>query len=543
MMNFNKLKIVPWLLVMALLSACNSSYTTKKNTYIDSTGEEQIAPESAWQQAYGEPQEVGENTLAATAEQEPEDIARLADPDLWQRVRTGFTMPKSTLSPKTEQQLAWFVENPDYIDRVVERARPYLHYIVEELDRRDMPMEIALLPVVESAYQPFAYSRSRAAGLWQFIPGTGRMYGLKQDWWYDGRRDVAASTHAALDYLQRLHKRFGTWELALAAYNGGEGTVSGAIKRNQKAGKDTDFWSLKLSRETSAYVPKLLAIALLVEQPEKYNISLSPIDDAPFLTVVDIGGQIDLALAAKLAEISIDEMYQLNPGYNQWATKPYGPHQLLIPIAKVATFQQALDALPANERVQWTRHKIKSGDSLGVIAQHYKTTIAVIKEANGLRNNNIRAGRHILIPIASGKASDYPLTASQRLATRQNSSRQGNKRIHTVKKGDTWWDIAIAYNVNVRKLTSWNNKAPGDILRPGQKLVVWTTAKISSSNNSVRSINYKIRSGDSLWVISQKFKVSVAQVLDWNNLSERTLLKPGQNLTLHVDVTQQSDSI
>ena len=548
MLNIGNQKIVFLSLAIVLLSGCNKIGSVKEDLAEQAPAQPAIASDySTWQQAYGEPQAEIENTLPDVTEtvDETASITPAPNTDLWQRIRDGFAISESNLHADTQRQLKWFVNHPDYINRVVERARPYLHYIVDEIERRNMPLEIALLPVVESGFQPFAYSHGRAAGLWQFIPGTGRLYGLKQNWWYDGRRDVIESTRAALDYLQKLHNDFGDWQLALAAYNCGEGTVGRAIRRNKKAGKDIDFWSLDLPKETSAYVPKLMAVSQLIKHPEKYELTLSSIDNSPFLTVVDIGSQIDLALAAKLAEISVDEMYQLNPGFNHWATTPDGPHRLVIPLEKADIFQQAMDDLPANKRVQWTRHKVKSGESLGVLAVHYKTTVAVIKEANAINGNRIRIGTHLLIPVASGKPSDYPLTVSQRLATRQNSPQRGNKKVHTVKAGDTWWDIARLYKVEVRKLTSWNNKAPGDILRPGQKLVVWASAsgRSDSSNKKIRTVSYKIRSGDSLWKISRKFNVSVAQVREWNGLSSRSLLKPGQKLTLYVDVTQQHGSI
>jgi len=543
-----KSKISLLVFVLLVLSGCNSTQTQVKKTDVKPEAVEvtNTQQKSNWEQAYGEPQEAQENQLPETPEPVEPKVEITIKPvtDLWQRIRVGYAIPQPSLHKKTQQQLDWFVKHPDYMARVVERARPYLHYIVDQIEQRNMPLELALLPIVESGFQPFAYSHGRAAGLWQFIPGTGKAYGLEQNWWYDGRRDVIESTRAALDYLQKLHNDFGDWQLALAAYNCGEGTVGRAIWRNQQAGKPTDFWSLKLPKETSAYVPKLLAVAHLIQQPEQYNLSLSPIDNNPFLTVVETGSQIDLALAAKLAGTTTDEIYQLNPGYNRWATTPTGPHRLVLPLDKAATFQLNLANLPEDERVQWTRHKIQSGESLGVIAQHYKTTTAILKQANGLKNNTIRAGRHLLIPVASGKPSDYPLTASQRLATRQNSSSgKGNKKVHTVKSGDTWWDLANAYNVNVKKLASWNGKAPGDTLHLGQKLVVWTKNKTVSSSKNIRTVNYKIRNGDSLWKISQKFNVSIAQVREWNGLSDRTLLKPGQNLTLYVDVTQQHGSI
>ncbi len=546
-----KYKIASKFLLVALFSSLMTACTVPFTKVEEIPAEPEIQAKTTmtlattWQAAYGEVQDSEVNALstAAVVELEPENITPAPITDLWQRIRNGYGIPYPTMHSDTEKQLAWFVKHPEYVARVVERARPYLHHIVDELERRNMPLEIALLPVVESGFQPFAYSHGRAAGLWQFIPGTGKVYGLQQNWWYDGRRDVIESTRAALDYLQKLHNDFGDWQLALAAYNCGEGTVGRAIKRNRKAGKPTDFWSLDLPKETSAYVPKLLAVAALIADPDKYQMTLSPIDNSPFLMVIEVGSQIDLAVAAKLAGVTTDEIYQLNPGFNRWATRPEGPHNLVVPVDKADVFQQALADLPAEERVRWTRHKIKSGESLGVIAKHYKTTIAVIKEANGLGGTSIRAGRHLLIPIASGVPSSYPMTASQRLATRQGKKQSGSKKIHTVVAGDTWWDIANAYKVDVRKLTKWNGKAPGDTLGVGQKLVIWTKGKSSGSSKTVRTVNYKIRSGDSLWKISQKFNVSVAQVREWNGLSDRTLLKPGQNLTLYVDVTKQHGSI
>jgi len=531
--------------LLSLLTACNNSFTKPaSSTEPDAQKQTEITPTSTWQDAYGEPQAAEVNKLSELAlTRDDEEITPIPETDLWQRLRGGYAMTAPALHAKTQQQLNWFVKHPEYINRVVERARPYLHYIVDQIEQRDMPLEIALLPVVESGFQPFAYSSGRASGLWQFIPGTGKVYGLEQTWWYDGRRDVIESTRAALDYLQKLHNDFGDWQLALAAYNCGEGTVGRAIRRNKKAGKPTDFWSLTLPKETSAYVPKLLAIAELVKQPEKYNISLAPIDNSSFLTVVEVGSQIDLALAAKLAGLTKDEMYQLNPGFNRWATRPNGPHRLVVPLDKSALFLEGLLEYPFDKRVQWTRHKIKEGESLGGIARHYKTTVAVVKEANGLSSSSIRTGRNLLIPVTSGKRADFPSSQSHRITSGKNKANRGAKKIHTVKAGDTWWDLARANNVSVQKLAKWNGQSSKDTLKLGQKLIVWSGGKALSSSNSVRTLNYKIRSGDSLWKISKKFNVSVAQVRDWNGLSARTLLKPGQNLTLHIDVIQQKDNI
>ncbi|MCH9049085.1 MAG: transglycosylase SLT domain-containing protein [Proteobacteria bacterium] len=277
---------------------------------------------------------------------------------------SGLTLTRNISEKTTASKLAWFTRNQAYLDRVSGRAEPYLYYIVEELEKRNMPLDLALLPIVESAYNPFAYSRSRASGIWQFMPSTGRIYGLKQNWWYDGRRDIVAATGAALNYLQKLHQEFdGDWLLALAAYNSGEGNVGKAIRRNKKAGKPTDFFSLRLPRETRGYVPSLLAVAEIVSNPGKYKITLKPIANTRYFKQVDINSQIDLATAGELSELSIEELYTLNPGFNRWATDPEGPHRLLIPVDKVTAFENKLATLSSDERIKWQQHKIKKGES------------------------------------------------------------------------------------------------------------------------------------------------------------------------------------
>ncbi|MEJ2382242.1 MAG: transglycosylase SLT domain-containing protein [Gammaproteobacteria bacterium] len=257
---------------------------------------------------------------------------------VWQRLRRGFRLPDYD-NPRVRTQLQWYANHQEYLKRVMDRAEPFLYMITQQVEKRGMPSEIALLPVVESAFQPFAYSHGRAAGIWQFIPSTGRLYGLKQNWWYDGRRDVVASTDAALDYLDKLDKQFnGDWLLALAAYNSGEGTVASAVARNRRRHIPTDFWSLRLPQETESYAPKLLAIAAIIKNPQKYGIQLKPIPNKPQVALVDVGSQIDLALAADMAGISIEEMYRLNPGFNRWATDPRGPYRLLVPVDKKERF-------------------------------------------------------------------------------------------------------------------------------------------------------------------------------------------------------------
>jgi membrane-bound lytic murein transglycosylase D len=468
---------------------------------------------------------------------------------VWEVMRKGFALPDVN-NTRVANERAWYLNHPAYVKRVANRASPYLYYIVSEVKKRGMPLDFALLPVVESAYDPFAYSNGRAAGLWQFIPGTGRRFDLRQDWWYDGRRDVAESTRAALDYLQYLHKEFhGDWLLALAAYNSGEGTVQRAIRRNLRHNRPTDFWHLGLPRETRAYVPRLLAVRDLFQDPGKYDIQLPKIPNKAYLARVDCGSQIDLALAAKLAGISLRQMYLLNPGYNRWATEPGGSHELFVPSAEKDGFLEKLQKLPASARVTWIRHKIRPGESLGVIARHYRTTIAVLRRTNHLRGNLIRAGHYLMVPAAKGTRSDYALSASQRLKHKQNIARGNIKLVHIVRSGDSFWKIARHYHVSVARVASWNGMAPADPLRVGQKLVIWkhSGSRVASLEQvsatpaaMLRRITYVVRSGDSLSSISNRFRVSVSDLVNWNGLSKDDYLQPGQHLRLYVDVREQS---
>ncbi len=271
--------------------------------------------------------------------------------DVLAKLRRGFKLTYVD-NHRTEAEKKWFAKHPDYMNRVLTRAQRYLPYIVAELERRGLPLELALLPIVESAYDPFAYSHGRAAGLWQMIPGTAKRFGIKQNWWYDGRRDVVDSTRAALDYLEYLYKfNNGDWLNAIASYNSGEGNVRRAVRRNTSANKPIDFWNLKLPRETSMYVPKLLALVEIIADPAKHNLTLPVVVDEPQFMIADIGGQLDLALAAELAGVDVDTVYQYNPGYNRWSTDPSGPHSLVMPVDVADAFVAALAA----HKIQYIR--------------------------------------------------------------------------------------------------------------------------------------------------------------------------------------------
>jgi membrane-bound lytic murein transglycosylase D len=486
----------------------------------------------------------------------------VVEPDLFVRLRAGFALETSP-DPAVERERAWYARNQTYLDRVFLRGDLYLFHIAEALEARGMPAELALLPVVESAFDPFAYSHGRAAGLWQIIPGTGKRLGLTQNWWFDGRRDVLESTRAALDYLEQLHDQFnGDWLLAVAGYNSGEGNVARALKKAAAAGRPQDFWGIRsyLPAETRAYVPRLLAISALVADPAAYGITLPELRNEARFAVVETGGQIDMALAAELAGVETDALYALNPGFNRWATDPEGPHRLLLPLSQADRFSSSLAALGERERVQWTRHRVRSGETIGGIAERYQTTVAVLREINQLRGNSIRAGDYLMIPHATQSIESYTQSADARAARQQATPRNGVRREHVVRNGETLWSISRDYDVEVRSLASWNSMAPGDVLSVGRELVVWTdppsqiaagaTAQASivrsdsaagfAATNRMREVTYVVRRGDSLSSIARRFKVSVAQLVEWNKGAGDRYLQPGQRLKMHVDVTAQS---
>jgi membrane-bound lytic murein transglycosylase D len=396
-------------------------------------------------------------------------------PDLWSRIRRGFALPQLD-SPLIARHEQWFVNNPEYMQAMTERARRYLYYIVEEVEKRKIPMEIALLPAIESAYKPYAYSRARAAGLWQFIPSTGRLYGLKSNWWYDGRRDIHESTRAALDYLEKLRDDFnGDWHLALAAYNAGEGKVMRLRENNRRRGLPTEYPHLKLRAETRNYVPKLMAMVNIVADPGKYGVQLIDIPNAPYFTRVDAGSQIDLGVVAKLTNVSVDDLQNINPGFNRWATDPNGPHHLLVPADKKDAFLEGLNNLPEKERVQWRGHEVKRGETLHEIARRLGVSVEIIRTTNGLRSNVLRVGQSLMIPVSSRPLPPVVASAARAYAGSRASAHSNGPILHRVRSGETLWSISRRYGVLVKQIIDWNLLEPGDVLRLGQRLRIWTS--------------------------------------------------------------------
>jgi membrane-bound lytic murein transglycosylase D len=394
-----------------------------------------------------------------------EKIAEADTPpaDLWERVRRDLTW-QSIHNSQVGKARDGYLRQSTYLPVVADRASLYLYYIVEEVDKRGIPMEIALLPLVESTLDPFASSSANAAGLWQIMPATGRHLGLEQDWWYDGRRDLRDSTRIALDYLEALHAQFDEdWLLALAAYNSGKGRVARARKANRDKGLPTDYWSIKLPRETRNYVPKLIALTQIVAYPEAFSVTIPTVANAPAFEIAGTGGQLEMSRAAELAGIELDTLRELNPGQLRWATSPDMPPELLLPIGTRAHFANGIASLTADDRVQWQYYRIERGDNLIGIAKRFDTQVGLLREVNGIRGSMIRAGKTLMIPKGNAWASSLAMAASI----------EPTARGYRVRQGDSLHRIAGKFNVSIDDIISWNALQRDHYLQPGQKLTLY----------------------------------------------------------------------
>jgi membrane-bound lytic murein transglycosylase D len=379
--------------------------------------------------------------------------------------------------------------------------------------------------------------------LWQFIPGTGVRFGLKQNWWFDGRRDVIESTRAALDYLQALHDQFdGDWLLAIAAYNVGENTVQRELDYNRGHGKPTDFWHLTLPAETRAYVPKLLAMKRLMAEPERYGLEFAAMPNEPYFAVIGTNSQIDLKIAAKLAGTSYDELVALNPGYNRWATDPDGPHRMLVPIDNADSFETALKTLSPDERVRFAVHEVARRETLASIAKQYGTSAAVIIKINDLKGGKVSAGESLKIPEISGQLPDKVLLAASRVDRPQSDlGRKQHQIVYRVRAGETLSSIARRHGMPVSTLARLNNLGAADTLVTGQRLVIKASARRYRDEGvrPGRRVLYTVRSGDTVYSISRQFQVSVPQLKNWNGLNRHHQIRAGQHLVMYVDSNRQ----
>ncbi len=445
-------------------------------------------------------------------------------PDVWQVLRNQFSLNHETNQPEVQKQIRWIVSHPQYLQELTKNSEPYIYHIMQEIKKRKLPGEIAILPMIESAYNPFAYSGAGAAGLWQLMPGTGSGLGLKQDWWYDGRRSVVQSTNAALNYLQYLNKHFkGRWILAFAAYDSGEGTIAKSLRAMGRTPYNAWFWSLKLPRETKAYIPRLLAIAEIIKYPYKYKIQIPQIPYQPYFTSIDVGSQIDLNHAAKLANMSYKDLIKLNPGHNRWATAPYEPYRLIIPVEKAEMFSKNLDKLPEDKRVSWQRHKVQGGDTLEKIARHYHTSVSLIKQINAIKNNIVKPNQYLLIPKNNSSETilkDHPPKIDE---IDNSTNSKFHRVVHIVQPDDSYDSIAALYRVNPSEIRYWNSLPSARTIKSGTQLVIWKRIGLPSGK-------YIIKSGDTLSVIAKRYQTSVKSLLFLNPQLKPKALKPGKQI-------------
>ena len=389
--------------------------------------------------------------------------------DVWQRIRDGFSMP-DLAGPLVAEKTAWYVARPDYLKRVFERSRRYLYHIVEEIEKRGLPTELALLPMVESSFNPMAYSRAHASGLWQFIPGTGKRYELAQNWWYDGRRDIVASTSAALDYLKDVYDMHGDWQLALASYNWGENAVARALEKNRREGRALDYDSLAMPAETRNYVPKLQALKNIIANPALFGLDLDPIPNQPYFATVNKTRDIDVRLAAQLAEMTVEEFIALNPGFSRPVIRADLTPRIVLPADRVDVFHENLTKHDDKSLVSWQTYQPRRGDSLEGIAKKFGVSLAQLKEVNGITPRARATPALLVVPSnPSGGARDLgrlPIMYAPPIPL------AGPRTfVHTVRAGETLPGIAGRYRIRVEDLRRWNKIGR---LSAGQKLVVRT---------------------------------------------------------------------
>ena len=436
--------------------------------------------------------------------------------DLWERIRDDLTFSIPESYEDMDRYRNRFVKNQHAVNRLSKSGQRYLFHTVKRAEELGVPVELALLPFVESEFDPYAQSLYGATGIWQFLPATGREWGLKTNWWYDGKRDVIASTEAALNFLIYLHQKFDNdWLLAIAAYNAGPGRVNRAIRENKEKGLATDFWSLRLPKETSAYVPKLLVLSELIKDPSSFGVTLPSIANRPYFTKIETPGQVDLMQAADLAGMTPEAIYELNPGFSQWATDPSGPHYLLLPTGIADRFLIQLSSLEEVELVQWERYKIKRGDTLTRIAKQYSIEVPVLMEINQMDSDIIYANQEIMVPRGPAWANTFVPKA----------------RTYEVVKGDTLWGISKKFGVTIQDISLWNDLGLTTPLQIRQEIKIFSKyerVRGKTPNKKTRTLLYPVKSGDTLSRIGARFGIGVKELQKWNELKSPERIYPGQ---------------
>lgn len=574
MMHVNFNRLINFLLILLFLMTAGCSGISKSPVSLSDQPIVDTAETDADDYKFQYPQQNGRSHLKFNKEKKNKSSNSVNT--VWDRLLSLYSLPDIE-NERIEREIDWYLEHPTSLAIIQQRAEPYLHHILDEIEAKNIPGELALLPVVESAFVADAYSKADASGLWQFVPSTGEEYGLQQNAWYDGRRDIYASTKAATTYLKELSETFdGDWLLALASYNCGKGRVKRSIEFNQDRNLPTDYWSLDLPQETVDYVPKLLAVAKIFANAEEYNLRLHHIPNKPYFEVVDIKSPLDLRKAAQLANTPYDKFLKLNPGFNRSCTAPQGPHRLLIPVDQASEFKKNLAQLPYHERVDFKqfyrderasqsqvqialvnqnarksidikrdegsfsdRYKVQRGETLASIAEKNHTSVALIRRLNNLVYNGVYTGMVLQMPVSfdnHGNANNRKLVSNQFDTKIPKTNLVQSNQIYQVKKGDTFWNISQRFSVSPKDLADWNKVTLKTALVPGHKLNIKSGnhQQLVSASPSIRLIHYTITDGDSLAKIAKKFNVS-ADDLRKSNPGLSNKVRAGQKIKLIVD--------
>ncbi len=438
--------------------------------------------------------------------------------DLWDVIRENSNFQYSAERLEIQKALKIYQNNQYLVDRLSKNGQRYLYHMVDETLKRDMPVELALLPFIESQFDPYAQSPAGASGIWQFILSTAREQGLKRNWWYDGRRDIIASTNSALNYLDSMYQKTNDWLLTIASFNVGPARIQREVRKNKNQGKQTDFWSLKLPKETSKYLPRLLALLEVIKNPENYNVNFPYLPNRPYFRIIDIPSQVDLMQVANISGLSIEAVYELNPGFNQWATDPNGPFYLLLPIGIADRFEIRLNSMSEEELVKWDKYIVNKGDTLISISKKYMISQALLKEINNLDDDLIFENEELTVPRGPEWLKDY----------------LNKPDIYFVSRGDTLWSIAKKYGVQVSDLIVWNDLSTERYLQINQQINIYPKYFIPKKKKKVNfnDLTYPVKRGDTISKIAKKFGVTGDLIVQWNELRNPEVIYPGQVLDI-----------
>ena len=438
--------------------------------------------------------------------------------DLWDVIRENSNFQYSAERLEIQKALKIYQNNQYLVDRLSKNGQRYLYHMVDETLKRDMPVELALLPFIESQFDPYAQSPAGASGIWQFILSTAREQGLKRNWWYDGRRDIIASTNSALNYLDSMYQKTNDWLLTIASFNVGPARIQREVRKNKNQGKQTDFWSLKLPKETSKYLPRLLALLEVIKNPENYNVNFPFLPNRPYFRIIDIPSQVDLMQVANISGLSIEAVYELNPGFNQWATDPNGPFYLLLPIGIADRFEIRLNSMSEEELVKWDKYVVNKGDTLISISKKYMISQALLKEINNLDDDLIFENEELTVPRGPEWLKDY----------------LNKPDIYFVSRGDTLWSIAKKYGVQVSDLIVWNDLSTERYLQINQQINIYPKYFVPKKKKKVNlnDLTYPVKRGDTISKIAKKFGVTGDLIVQWNELRNPEVIYPGQVLDI-----------